>query len=558
MPVRPRLVHLSLVGIVAVACLGASPAGSDAGPLELSASIALPDAAETTATVQKPLARAAPAAPALVGPTRSRPSLDTERSRIYAKPFTLAATGTRVEIWVAKNLLFPAGDCRNTVDRRRRVAVTKPQAAYLARQFDRVIFTRQRSLFGTPRARDGRRALDRRLGPARRGTKTIVLVDNVRDANFYDRNNSRNTPYIAGFHAADVSAAVDRNVVTIDGFDWRHRLGGNPPHAPIPGDNCASAPARPFLYEGTLAHEYQHLLQSGAPPDVDWVDEGLADFAQTLAGYARPARRIDQLGFDSHVQCILGWLSVETPFNPQPRRGGPENSLTRWSDEGDAEILCDYGAAYTFVHFLADRYGARAAGALFREPATGLEGVGSVLERLGAAEDELELMHDWSAMLALDAVLERGTPLRVGDVQRFQSRTLNASINWDNPDTHSTPGAPPNGSDFVRLRDASGRYLVAGELQSIAFAGTRQARAGVGYTVQLVGYGTDPTVPATQVTLQLADGLTASLDADALRALFDPRADIVAAIVTYDDPSQSLVRPGRYALNVNGVAQPGG
>jgi hypothetical protein len=255
---------------------------------------------------------------------------------------------------------------------------------------------------------------------------------------------------------------------------------------------------------------------------------------------------------------MLGWLSVQTPFNPQPRRGGPENSLTRWTDEGDAEILCDYGAAYTFVHFLADRYGTAAAGALFREPAAGLEGVGRVLERLGAAESELALMHDWSAALALDAALERGTPLRVGDAQRFQSRTLSASINWDNPDAHSTPGAPPNGSDFVRLRDSTGRYLAAAELGSLAFAGTRQARRGVGFTVQLIGYGTDPTVPATHVELQLADGLAATLDADALRALFDPRVDVVAAIVTYDDPTESLIRAGRYTLTVNGVAQPGG
>jgi hypothetical protein len=137
-------------------------------------------------------------------------------------------------------------------------------------------------------------------------------------------------------------------------------------------------------------------------------------------------------------------------------------------------------------------------------------------------------------------------------------RGSRASGNWDNPDAHSTPGAPPNGSDFVRLRDSTGRYLAAAELGSLAFAGTRQARRGVGFTVQLIGYGTDPTVPATHVELQLADGLAATLDADALRALFDPRVDVVAAIVTYDDPTESLIRAGRYTLTVNGVAQPGG
>jgi hypothetical protein len=388
-----------------------------------------------------------------------------------------------------------------------------------------------------------------------------VLVDNVRDENFYDANNARNVPYVAGFQEPDLSAAVDRNVVTLDAYDWPHRLRAAPPHAPVPGNNCTSAPARPFLYEATLAHEYQHLLQDLTDPEQledAWVDEGLADFAQTLSGYARPARRVDQLGFDSHVQCILGWLNTRTPYNPQPRRGGPENSLTRWGDEGDSEILCDYGAAYTFMHVLVDRYGTRAATELYRDENIGLMGVQRVLERVGAREDAFGLLHDWAATLALDAALDRGTPLRIGDAQRFRSQTLSARINWDNPDAYSTPGAPPNGSDFVRLRDAAGRYLSGAELQSLTFAGTRAARSRASYTVQLIGYAQDSTVPATQATLQLADGLSGGVDAEALKALFDPRVDTVAAIVTYDDVTESLARAGRYTLTVNGVVQPGG
>jgi hypothetical protein len=500
-------------------------------------------------------------APALAGPTRSWPGLDITRNSVYSKPFTLAATGRRVEIWVARDLRFPARDCRNIARRGTRVRVTKAQAAYLARQFDRVIYERQRSLFGVPRPRNGSLARDRRYSSSSRASRVVVLVDNVRDENYYDRNNAGNVPYIAGFHDADVNDAVDRNVVTLDAFDWPHRLGSSPPHRPVPGNNCTSAPARPFMYEATLAHEYQHLLQDLTDPNEledAWVDEGLADFAQTLSGYARPARRIDQLGFDSHVQCILGWLNVGTPYNPQPRRGGPENSLTRWGDEGDAEILCDYGAAYTFVHVLADRYGTAAAGALYREQNVGLLGVQRVLESLGAREDAFGFMHDWAATLALDAALDRGTPLRIGDAQRFRSATLVAAINWDNPDAYGSPGAPPNGSDFVRLRDASGRYLGAAELASLSFRGTRAGRSRASYTVQLIGYATDPTVPATHATLQLTDGLAADVDGETLRALFDPRIDTVAAIVTYDDRTESLTRAGRYTLTVNGIAQPGG
>jgi hypothetical protein len=505
-------------------------------------------------------ASAAPAEAARA-PARAWPALDSTRNFLYAKPFTLMATGRRAEIWVARDLRFQSGDCRNRVNRGTRVRVTKAQATYFVRQFDRVIYARQRSLFGVPRPRNGSAAQDRRYSSSARSNRVIVLVDNVRDENYLDRDNARNVPYIAGFYDSDVDDAVDRNVVTIDGYDWPHRLGAAPPHAPVPGNNCTSAPARPFMYEATLAHEYQHLLQDLTDPEEAedaWVDEGLADYVQTLSGYARPGRRIDQLGFDSHVQCMLGWLNVQTPFNPQPRGGGPENSLTRWGDQGDGEILCDYGAAYTFMHVLTDRYGPRAASELFRERNVGLMGVQQVLQRLGATEDAFGFMHDWSATLALDAALDRGTPLRIGDAQRFRSRTLSTAINWDNPDAYNSPGAPPNGSDFVRLRDSAGRFLGAVELQSLSFRGIRAARSRAAFTVQLIGYAADPSVPATHATLQLTDGLAADLDVEALKALFDPRIDTVAAIVTYDDPTEALARPGRYTLTINGVVQPGG
>ena len=47
--------------------------------------------------------------------------------------------------------------------------------------------------------------------------------------------------------------------MTIDAWDWLHRTGAEPAHDPS-ADPCTSAPARPFLYEGVFAHEYQHLL----------------------------------------------------------------------------------------------------------------------------------------------------------------------------------------------------------------------------------------------------------------------------------------------------------
>ena len=64
--------------------------------------------------------------------------------------------------------------------------------------------------------------------------------------------------------------------------------------------------------------------------------------------------------------------------------------------------------------------------------------------------------------MALDGVLDRGGKLQHGVPEsRYEIAALNAGINWDNPDAYSTPGAPPNGSDYIRLRDGAGNYLQA-------------------------------------------------------------------------------------------------
>ena len=77
--------------------------------------------------------------------------------------------------------------------------------------------------------------------------------------------------------------------MTIDAFDWLHRTGANPVDEPT-GDLCSSRPARARLYEGVFAHEYQHLLQHYTDPnEVNFVNEGLSDFAISLVGYGNHA-----------------------------------------------------------------------------------------------------------------------------------------------------------------------------------------------------------------------------------------------------------------------------
>jgi hypothetical protein len=290
----------------------------------------------------------------------------------------------------------------------------------------------------------------------------VVLVDNVRDSNFYDFAN--NQTYIGGFFTSFFNELTDRNVMTIDAFDWVHRTGANP-----------SRPARPYLYEGTFAHEYQHLLEYYEDPDEGtWINEGLSMYAEALTGYSDPSIPITRTGFEGGLQCFLGWGSHQTAANPNPRPGGPENSLTYWGDQGDGdELLCDYGAAESFMHMLADRYGAGVLSRLHRADQNGLASVRTVLKGTTSARNRREILHDWAATVALDSLVDHEWQLSGGPRSRYRTASLDLDVDWDNEDAYSTPGAPPNGSDYVRLRGGGGNYVSAAQIRSITFDGAR-------------------------------------------------------------------------------------
>jgi len=420
-----------------------------------------------------------------VGTVRTWVALD-DSAGFYRKQYTLRGVGSRSEVWVATPVPrafngftsvgtdFVEGDCRNGT----RTVVTDAQINYLIDQFDTNILPKESAIFSVAPDRDGTHQTP--LAPlggvpsdsSGAGNKTVILVDNVRDSNFRDLNNTQGNSYIAGFHSSGLNELFDRNIISIDAFDWLHRTGANPPHEPVAGNNCTSAPARPFLYEGVFAHEYQHLLHYYADPgEVTWVNEALSDFAIDVTGYDFPTRPVTQIGFDSHLHCFMGNLITQTDANPNPRGGGPENSLTAWSDQGEGEILCDYGAAFSFAEYLESQYGRSFMTALHLDPGHGLPGLQNVL---GSRASARTVVHRWAAAMALDAALDGGDNLRHGVSESlYQIDALNASVNWDNPDSYSTPGAPPNGSDYVRVRNSSGRYLSANEIRSVSFSGAK-------------------------------------------------------------------------------------
>ncbi len=231
--------------------------------------------------------------------------------------------------------------------------ISTAQLQYLLQQFDTVIYPTDTSVFGQPLAR----------GPE--GQKTWVLIHNIRDEAYYD---STQTTYVAGYFSSSEDAANNKNMMHIDSYDWANRTG--------PGV------ARPFLYEGVFAHEFEHLIHFDQDPDEpSWVDEGLADLAGFLCGYGHSS---------GHVAYYLVYH--------------PVTALTFWG--GGLE---SYGASYLFQLYLFEKYGGRAfTSALVQEQANGIEGVQKTLAAFGYQDSFKQVFTNWAIANYIDDTRKGG------------------------------------------------------------------------------------------------------------------------------------------------------
>ena len=153
---------------------------------------------------------------------------------------------------------FLVGDCRNGL----RTIVTDAQVNDLLSEFDTNMWPKEAAAFSIAPDRTAVvRSSGRAFGPAGEGDNIVVLVDNVRDSNYYDMNNDERTRTSPGSSTSQL-----RRLLRPQRHDDRRvRLapptGANPPNEPVRRP-LHERPARPYLYEGVFAHEYQHLLES--------------------------------------------------------------------------------------------------------------------------------------------------------------------------------------------------------------------------------------------------------------------------------------------------------
>jgi hypothetical protein len=415
---------------------------------------------------------ASPAADPEVGDTKKWLALD-DINGAYLKDYTLRKIGDHIQVWVADDTTFPPGDCRNDLGM---TEVTQEQVDSFVQQFDENMYPKESASFSVAPARDGSNAAaDGYQVSADQADDIVTLVDNVRDANYYEPNTPDGQTFIAGFFYSAFNEYLDRNIMTIDANDWLHRTGPNPPDdsddpayiacAQSQGYDRGYGAPRPRDYEGTFAHEYQHLLESYVDADeTSWVNEGLSDYAQSLVGYVDTTLPPTAPDADSHIGCFQGYLPESY--------GGPENSLTAWEDQGGPEVLCDYGAAYSMMMYLHSHYGEDFMSALHTEPANGIEGLDNVLKQSHAPRDAQQTIHDWLATMALDAAIDETGKVRGGPKKWLTSDDLSSMINWSNPQSYDSPGAPPNGADYVRL-GKPGHWMKGKDIDKISFEGDK-------------------------------------------------------------------------------------
>ncbi|MCG8569597.1 MAG: immune inhibitor A [Spirochaetes bacterium] len=322
----------------------------------------------------------------------------------YLKDYTMRALGDNIEIWVANDLAYP--------DDRETPVITQAQVDTMRDEFDNTIYPIDTDFFGNPHSHTGANAtLDDILElpadyyqPADGIERVIMLVDNVRDEQYYDPTYPF---YIAGFYSSTFEGYMDRNIINIDTNKWEERLESH--------------------YFGTTAHELQHLIHDDNDHMEElWVDEGMADFAEYLCGYGHPW---------GHVNFFIDH---------------PENSLVEWDEHADAETgpetLADYGQAYLLQLYFNDHFGKDFIKTLAQSELHGINGINAILEEFNIDVDFEEIFRRFSLALIMDSYRPgRGI---------YEFTSIDVKVNFESALDYDKTGVPAWGGDYKEIPNA--------------------------------------------------------------------------------------------------------
>ena len=284
---------------------------------------------------------------------------------LYMEQMTKRGEGVHCEVWVADNLNFSSpSDPRNS-----KVNITDDQVLYIMEEFDTTIYPVMTDTFIEAPALNGTdpdislwqwlfdddnltvEDISDSLYPTNDTGKMMIMIFNIRDDSYYDPDYTGG--YIAGFYWSFIRDLYNRNVMHIDCYDWVNRTGEQ---SDVPGSGHYS-----YVYESTVAHEYQHLLHTEMDgQEESWINEGLSMMSEYLCGYPLST---------SH----MAWFMAT-----------PDNSLTIWGDQGGINILADYGQVLMFMLYMYDHYGGtEMLQTIFTSQLQGVNSVNEALRDMG-------------------------------------------------------------------------------------------------------------------------------------------------------------------------------
>lgn len=134
----------------------------------------------------------------------------------------------------------------------------------------------------------------------------------------------------------------------------------------------------------TIAHEFHHLIWFNTEMDEQqFALEGLAIYAEYHTGYR---------AFDKPDYRVYEFLTH------------PEDSLLYWNGFSEAGLssAIDYGGAYLFTLYIAEKYGVDILRSLINEATDGPEGIEATLHAAGHPLTFNDLYIDWMTACTLD------------------------------------------------------------------------------------------------------------------------------------------------------------
>ncbi|MFX1418717.1 MAG: hypothetical protein ACFE9N_07340 [Promethearchaeota archaeon] len=197
--------------------------------------------------------------------------------------------------------------------------------------------------------------------------KIQVLIFNIRDGLFYDPIGAG--WFIIGYFWSKVSDENNANIFHMDTYQWWRRQG-------YPTEIFYGLGPLPVQYEGTFAHEFQHLVHHDVDDDeLSWVNEGCSVLAELICGYGFPAGHISEY--------LIYWWDI---------------SLTFWQG-----TLADYGVTFLWTYYMWEHYGGdQLIWDLVHHQDNGIAAWNDLLITYGNGKDFDAIFQDWALANYLD------------------------------------------------------------------------------------------------------------------------------------------------------------